>query len=62
MSVGFGGNEKSKIRINKDELNNLIKDYKKLKKYMKTNMFKIKTMDGTERIISELVEKYGSEE
>ncbi len=64
MSIGFGfdGKEKKKgIQINWDEVDNLTKEYKKLKKYMKTNFFEIQTLSGDEKIISELLKKYGED-
>jgi hypothetical protein len=42
MSIGFGfdGKDKKKgVKVNWDEVNNLTKEYKKLKKYMKTNFY-----------------------
>ena len=41
--------------INLDELRSVKKEYKKLRKYMKSNLFQIKTMDGTEKTISNLL-------
>ena len=35
----------------------LLKKYKKLKKYQKSSLFAVKTMDGTETVISKLVEE-----
>jgi hypothetical protein len=64
MSIGFGfdgKNKKKGIQINWDEVNNLSKEYKKLKKYMKTNLYEIKTLSGDEKIISELLRKYGGD-
>jgi hypothetical protein len=52
MSLGF---EKPKVIINKDELNNIIRKYKKTKKYMRSPIYDIKTMDGTESYISGLI-------
>ena len=37
------------VNLNLDEIKNLKKEYKKLKKYMKSNLYQIKTMDGTEK-------------
>ena len=37
------------------------KEYKKLKKYMKTNMYKIKDMSGKETIVSKLLDEYGGD-
>jgi hypothetical protein len=39
------------------DLKRLLKKYKKLKKYQKSSLFAIKTIDGTEDIISKLVEE-----
>ena len=44
MTEGFNDN-KIKVNINSDEVNKLLKKYKKIKKYMKTPLFAIKTMD-----------------
>ena len=54
MSEGFS-EEKIDVAINKDEVKNLLKKYKKIKKYMKSPLFAVKTMDGTEKIVSELL-------
>ena len=64
MSIGFGfdgKNKKQGIRISKEEINKVTKEYKKLKKYMKTNMYKIKDMSGQETIVSKLLDEYGGE-
>ena len=64
MSIGFGfdgKNKKQGIRINKEEINKVTKEYKKLKKYMKTNMYKIKYMSGQETIVYKLLDEYGGE-
>ena len=36
-----------KVEMNAEEYKKLIKKYKKTKKYMKSNLFAVKTMDGT---------------
>jgi hypothetical protein len=54
MSEGFS-EEKIDVAINKNEVKNLLKKYKKIKKYMKSPLFTVKTMDGTEKIVSELL-------
>lgn len=56
MTEGFNDN-KIKVNINSDEVNKLLKKYKKIKKYMKTPLFAIKTMDGTETFVSKLLEE-----
>ena len=54
MSEGFS-EEKIEVSINKDEVKNLLKKYKKIKKYMRSPIFAVKTIDGTESIVSELL-------
>ena len=58
MSEGFGKEKVNlNIEINSDELDNLIKKYKKIKKYMKTPIYNIRVMDGTETYVSKLIEE-----
>ena len=47
--------EKLNVNIDLDGIKNVKKEYKKLKKYMKSNLYQIKTMDGTEKTISNLL-------
>ena len=54
MSEGFS-EEKIEVAINKDEVRSLLKKYKKIKKYMRSPMFTVKKLDGTEKIVSELL-------
>jgi hypothetical protein len=56
MSTGF--NKKENVVIYKDEVQKLIKKYKKIKKYMKSPLYQIKTMDGTESLVSDLIKEY----
>lgn len=42
--------------INDNELNKLLKRYKKIKKYMRSSLYEMKTLDGTEQIVSKLLE------
>jgi hypothetical protein len=64
MSAGFGGQGKenrigkdANITIDLDNINVVLKKYKKIKKYMKSPLFAVKTMDGTEKIVSSLVKE-----
>ena len=43
--------------MQEEEIDALLKKYKRLNKYRKSNIFAIKTMDGSEDIISSLVEE-----
>lgn len=64
MSAGFGGvpNENrtgkdAKITIDLDNIDVVLRQYKKIKKYQKSSLFAIKTMDGTEEIVSSLMKE-----
>ncbi len=56
MSEGFS-EEKIEVAIYKDEVKKLLKKYKKVKKYMKSPLFTVKTMDGTENYVSKLIQE-----
>ena len=64
MNKGFGDSKKTKkknvesslgITVNGNEVDKLLKDYKKLKKYMNSSIYTLKVMDNSETIISNLV-------
>jgi len=64
MSAGFGGQGKenrigkdAKITIDLDNIDIVLKQYKKIKKYKKSSLYAIKTMDGTEDIVSSLIKE-----
>jgi hypothetical protein len=57
MSKGFDDKLKVNMTIYRDEIDSLIKKYKKTKKYMKSPLFAVKTMDGTEFYVSKLIEE-----
>lgn len=64
MSAGFGGASKENkvgkdvnITIDFDYVDVILKQYKKIKKYKKSSLYKIKTMDGTETVISSLIKE-----
>ena len=56
MSDGFSV-EKIEVQIYKDEVKKLLKKYKKIKKYQRSSIFEVKTMDGTETYISQLIKE-----
>ena len=56
MSEGFS-EEKIDVAINKDEVKNLLKKYKKIKKYMRSPLFTVKELDGTEKLVSDLLKE-----
>jgi hypothetical protein len=53
MSEGF----EVEVEMPKSDIDRLIKKYKKIKKYQKSSLFAVKTMDGTENIISEMIKE-----
>ena len=56
MSDGFSV-EKIEVQIYKDEVKKLLKQYKKIKKYQRSSIFEVKTMDGTETYVSQLIKE-----
>jgi hypothetical protein len=56
MSEGFS-EEKIEVAIYKDEVKKLLKQYKKIKKYQRSSIFEVKTMDGTETYISQMLKE-----
>lgn len=65
MSAGFGAektkNGKAVVIINDDEVQKLLKEYKKIKKYMKSPLYQVQVMDGTEKKVSELLKDYNED-
>lgn len=55
MKKGFNDKNKVHVEIDKNELQNLIKKYKKIKKYQKSNLYELHKLNGTETIISSLL-------
>lgn len=45
------------LDMNSDQVQALVKKYKKLKKYQRSSLFAVKTMDGTEDFISKMIEE-----
>jgi hypothetical protein len=56
MSEGF--NNKLKVEIDINEVDKLLKEYKKIKKYMKSPLYEVKKIDGTEKVVSKLLKEY----
>ena len=59
MSKGFGKEKEDDIKflVNKKELNSLLKKYKNVKKYMRSPLYQVKTLDGTEEYVKGLIEE-----
>jgi len=50
------------IDMDPDQVQAILKKYKKVKKYQRSTIFEVKTMDGAEDYVSELIkegEEYG---
>lgn len=58
MKKGF---DNSDVKGFVSDINKISKEYKKIKKYMKTNYFEIQKLNGTEKIVNDLVNKYYKE-
>jgi hypothetical protein len=56
MSAGFS-EEKIEVSIDKDKLQEVLKVYKRIKRYQRSSLFEIKTMDGTETLVSDLLKE-----
>lgn len=56
MTEGF--DNKLKVEIDSIEVDKLLKQYKKIKKYMKSSLYEVKKIDGTEKVVSELLKEY----
>jgi hypothetical protein len=58
MNKGFNdSNVEVEFELPKKDLKRLLKKYKKIKKYQKSSLYAIKTMDGTEEIVSSLIKE-----
>lgn len=43
------------VDIDLEQIRDVKKQYKKIKKYMRSGIYQVKVMDGTERIVSKLL-------
>jgi len=65
MANGFGGgvgDGKAKVIIQKEQVEKLIKEYKQIKKYMKSPLYEIKNLSGTETRVKNLLDNFGDED
>jgi len=58
---GFSDDKDGNVRftINADEIDNIIKSYKKWKKYKKSSIYQIEKLSGNQTKIDKLVDEYG---
>ena len=65
MSEGFKGFSKTeddtelRVYVKNREVDKLIRQYKKLKKYQKSSIFEIEKLSGQETKIDKLINEYG---
>jgi len=59
MSEGFVDNVE--FELPQEDIKKLLKSYKKIKKYQKSSLVAIKTMDGTENIVSKMIQEASEE-
>ena len=58
MEKGFNDSKVDvEFSLPNEQIQVLLKKYKKIKKYQKSSLFAVKTMDGTEEIVSKMVEE-----
>lgn len=55
MSEGFD----VEVEMPKEDINRLLKQYKKLKKYQKSSLYQIEKLSGKKTKIDELIDEYG---
>lgn len=56
MSSGFDITFEG-LDMGQEQVQSLVRKYKKVKKYQKSNLFAVKTLDGTENYVSKLIEE-----
>ena len=62
VSRGLPNLERTKeftLNINGKQVQKIIREYKKLKKYQKSSMFELEKLSGQETQIDKLVDEYG---
>ena len=57
--VGFVGDQSKELKVNvsNEEIDKIIKKYKKIQKYRKSSLFAVQSMDQTEDMISKMVDE-----
>lgn len=61
---GFGNKPKKKSKtkvINEDEVDKLMKKYKRIKKFMNSPLHEVKRVDGVKTIVEDLLDEYHEE-
>jgi len=57
--LGFVNNEGTQlnVKVSNEEIDKIIKKYKKIQKYRKSSLFAVQSMDETEDMISKMVDE-----
>ncbi len=57
IGVGSSSVDPKELQVNldPDTIRKVMKDYKKIKKYMRSSIFAVKKMDGNEKVITKLM-------
>ena len=57
--LGFANNEGTQlnVKVSNEEIDKIIKKYKKIQKYRKSSLFAVQSMDETEDMISKMVDE-----
>ena len=55
-------NAELKVELNSDHIAVIKKQYKKVRKYMRSPIYEVRIMDGNEKVVSSLLDKYYTEE
>jgi hypothetical protein len=56
-NVGVGTTSDMKVELDTDTLKKVMKDYKRIKKYMRSSIYEVKKMDGNEKVITKLMKE-----
>jgi hypothetical protein len=55
-------NGELKLDLNLDHVAIIKREYKKVKRYMRSPIYEVRVMNGTEKVVNELLDKYYKEE
>ena len=57
--LGFANNEGTQlnVKVSNEEIDKIVKKYKKIQKYRKSSLFAVQSMDETEDMISKMVDE-----
>ena len=58
-ALGFANNQGSQlnVKVSNEEIDKIVKKYKKIQKYRKSSLFAVQSMDETENMIKKMVEE-----